>query len=110
MAITKAELVGRFATHLSVSKTKSAALFNLLAEIAVSELKHDHHAFVLPGIGRILTFKRRIRLSPNAPIYPFSERKSRTVFKLRVAKVMKDAVSIELHNVSSCFRLGTTRP
>ena len=90
--LTRKELVHHFAKELRLTSAQTTTLFALLAEIAVEETK-GKGLFVIPGIGRLVTIKRKIRLGRSPHTGPTIEIKTKTLVRFRVAKKAADRMA-----------------
>ncbi len=90
--LTRKELVQNFAKALHLTAAQTKAFFGLLAEIAVEETRAKG-VFIFPGIGRLVTIKRKLRLGRSPQTGQTIEIKSKTVIKFRVAKKAADCIA-----------------
>ena len=90
--MTKAELVRFVAEKLEWTTKQSAAIFDLLAAIALQETKKNGE-FTIPGIGKLVKAERKARLGRNPQTGETIKIKAKTVVKFRVAKVAKDTIA-----------------
>jgi nucleoid DNA-binding protein len=87
-----ARRVQHFARVLHMTRAQTKACFALLAETAVEETRAKG-VFVFPGIGRLVTIKRKIRLGRSPQTGQTIEIKSKTLIRLRVAKKAADFIA-----------------
>ena len=89
--MTKSQLVTYFAEHFELPKKTAAAFLDELAELAAKETKRVG-AFVLPGIGKLVKANRKARMGRNPSTGEPIKIPAKTVVKMRLAKVCKDAI------------------
>jgi nucleoid DNA-binding protein len=88
--MTKAELVKHVAEQIGLTVKQSKALVDLLGETAIKEAK-SNGIFAIPGIARMVTIERKLRLGRN-PHTPGIEKRTKTVVKFRVSKAVQEAI------------------
>jgi DNA-binding protein HU-beta len=91
--LTRKELVQHFAKALPLTVAQTKAFFALLAEIAIEETRAKG-VFVIPGIGRLVTIERKIRLGRSPHTGERIEIKSKTLIRFRVAKKFADRIAV----------------
>ena len=89
--MTKSQIVSHFAGKFVLSKKAAAAIIDEVAALAVSETKKAG-SFTLPGIGKLVLVKRKARMGRNPQTGKAIKIPAKTVVRMRVAKVAKDAV------------------
>jgi DNA-binding protein HU-beta len=90
--MTKAELVRFVAEKMELTSKQTAAIFDLLAEIAVQETRKNGE-FTIPGIGKLVKAQRAARIGRNPQTGEAIKIKAKTTVKFRVAKAAKDAIA-----------------
>jgi DNA-binding protein HU-beta len=90
--LTRKELVQRFAKALRLTAAQTKAFFALLAEIAIEETRAKG-VFVIPGIGRLVTIKRKIRVGRSPQTGERIEIKTKKLVRFRVAKKFADRIA-----------------
>ena len=90
----KSHLARTMATQLGFSTQKTAALLDMLAETAVSEINRTGE-FLIPGVGRLVKSERPARTGRNPQTGEEIEIEPQSTLKFRVAKGAKDAVAGE---------------
>ncbi len=89
--MTKAQIVAHFAGKFELSKRAVSGIFDELAALAYSETKKAG-SFTLPGIGKLVISKRKARMGRNPATGEEIKIPAKTVVKMRVAKVAKEAI------------------
>jgi DNA-binding protein HU-beta len=89
--MTKAQRVSHFAREFELSKRKAAAIFDEVASLAISETKKTG-SFTIPGIGKLVLLKRKARMGRNPATGAAIKIPAKTVVKMRIAKVAKEAI------------------
>jgi DNA-binding protein HU-beta len=89
--MTQAELVGHFATKFNLKRAQAKGVFDELAALAASEVKKNGE-FTIPGIGKVVTAKRKARTGRNPATGEAIKIAAKTVTKFRIAKALSDAV------------------
>ena len=89
--MTKAQIVGYFATKFEISKKVAAEMIEEMASLAISETKKNG-AFVIPGIGKSVISKRKARMGRNPATGEAIKIPAKTVVKIRIAKAFKEAI------------------
>ena len=90
--MTRKELVQYFAKALRLTAAQTKVFFALLAEIAIEETRAKG-VFVIPGIGRLVTIKRKVQLGRSPQTGKTIEIKSKTLIRFRVAKKAADRIA-----------------
>lgn len=88
-AMTKAQIVGRIADKAKITK---ATANNILDDIASLAAKEAKNGFTLPGIGKVVLVNRKARMGRNPQTGQPIRIPAKRVVRIRVAKVLKDAV------------------
>jgi DNA-binding protein HU-beta len=89
--MTKAQSVSHFAKKFELSKRNAAAILDEVASLAISETKNAG-SFTLPGIGKLVLVKRKARMGRNPGSGETIKIPAKTVVKMRIAKVAKEAI------------------
>ena len=89
--MTKAQSVSHFAEKFELSKRNAAAIFDEVASLAISETKKTG-SFALPGIWKLVLVKRKARMGCNPATGATIKIPAKTVVKMRIAKVAKEAI------------------
>lgn len=87
--MTKTQIVGRIADKAKITK---ATANNILDEIASLAAKEAKNGFTLPGIGKVVLVNRKARMGRNPQTGQPIRIPAKRVVRIRVAKVLKDAV------------------
>jgi DNA-binding protein HU-beta len=90
--LTGKELVQHFAKSLRLTAAQTKAFFAFLAEIAIEETR-SKGMFIIPGIGRLVTIKRKIRLGRSPQTGQTIEIKNKTLIRFRIAKKASDRIA-----------------
>ena len=90
--LSRKELIQHFAKALRLTEAQTKVVFQWFAEIAIEETR-DKGVFVMPGIGRLVRIKRRIRLGRSPQTGPTIEIKSKTLIRFRAAKKAADRIA-----------------
>lgn len=88
-AMTKAQIVGRISDKAKITK---ATANNILDDIASLAAKEAKNGFTLPGIGKVVLVNRKARMGRNPQTGQPIRIPAKRVVRIRVAKVLKDAV------------------
>jgi DNA-binding protein HU-beta len=88
----KSDLARTLAQELNLSTEKTAALLDMLAATAVSEINRTGE-FSIPGVGRLVKSERPARTVRNPQTGEEIEIEPQATVKFRVAKATKDAVA-----------------
>jgi DNA-binding protein HU-beta len=89
--MTKAQIVSHFAEKFELSKKTASGILEEVAALAVSETQKTG-SFILPGIGKLVLVKRKARMGRNPATGEAIKIPAKTVVKMRVAKVAKEAI------------------
>lgn len=90
-AMTKTQIVAHFAEKFGMPKKDAAAVVAEFASLAVAQTKKAGE-FTLPGIGKLVKQKRKARMGRNPATGEAIKIPAKTVVKMRLSKVCKDAV------------------
>jgi DNA-binding protein HU-beta len=86
------EIVAHFADKFSLKRADAKGILDELAALAAKEVKKSGE-FTIPGIGKVVTAKRKARSGRNPATGEAIKIAASTVVKVRVAKALKDAVA-----------------
>lgn len=89
--MTKAAVISHLADRSGLTKKQVAGLLDEVQTLAVREAKKSG-AFVLPGFGKVVLSNRKARMGRNPQTGEPIKIPARRVVKIRVAKVLKDAI------------------
>ncbi len=89
--MTKSQLLEAIAQKTGHSKKEIAAVLEVIANVAYSEVKKNGE-FSFPGIGKLVKKKRNARKGRNPATGEEIMIPAKTVVKFRVAKACKEAV------------------
>jgi DNA-binding protein HU-beta len=89
--MTKAQSVSYFAKKLELSKRTAAAILDEVAFLAISETRKAG-SFTIPGIGKLVLVKRKARMGRNPATGEAIKIPAKTVVKMRIANVAKEAI------------------
>jgi DNA-binding protein HU-beta len=89
--MTKGQSVSHFAEKFELSKRNAAAIFDEVASLAIYETKKTG-SFALPGIWKLVLVKRKARMGCNPATGATIKIPAKTVVKMRIAKVAKEAI------------------
>jgi DNA-binding protein HU-beta len=89
--MTKAQRVSHFAREFELSRRTAAAIFDEVASLAISETRKTG-SFTIPGIGKLVLLKRKARMGRNPATGAAIKIPAKTVVKMRIAKVAKEAI------------------
>ena len=90
-AMTKTQIVAHFAEKFGIPKKEAAAVVAEIADLAVAQTKKVGE-FTIPGIGKLVKQKRKARMGRNPATGEAIKIPAKTVVKMRLSKVCKDAV------------------
>jgi DNA-binding protein HU-beta len=90
--MSKTQVVAHFAQTFGMPRAMAKDLLQELAELAIKETK-TNGAFTLPGIGKFTKSERQARMGRNPRTGEPVQIPAKTVVKMRLAKVFKDAVN-----------------
>ena len=88
----KSDLARTMAAELNLPADKTAALLDMLAETAVSEINRTGE-FSIPGVGRLVKSERMARAGRNPQTGESIKIAPQSTVKFRVAKAAKDAIA-----------------
>ena len=89
--MTKAQIVQYFADKFEFSKKDAKIILDELADLATSQTKKVGE-FTIPGIGKLVKQKRKARKGRNPATGEVIKIPAKTVVKMRLSKICKDAV------------------
>jgi DNA-binding protein HU-beta len=89
--MTKTELQLALAEATQTSKKTAGVFLDTLSVLAYKEIKRNGE-FVLPGFGKLVKQKRKVRTGFNPKTQQKIKIPAKTTLKFRVAKVAKDTV------------------
>jgi DNA-binding protein HU-beta len=89
--MTKSQIVSHLAGKFELTKKTASGIIEEVAALAVSETKKTG-SFALPGIGKLVLVKRKARMGRNPATGEPMKIPAKTVVKMRVAKVAKEAI------------------
>jgi DNA-binding protein HU-beta len=89
--MTKSEIVTDFSEKFEIPKKQANEMLNYMAELACKQTKKVG-AFTIPGIGKLVKSKRKARWGRNPATGEKIKIPAKTVVKMRLSKVCKDAV------------------
>jgi DNA-binding protein HU-beta len=84
-------VVSHLADKSGITKKQVAGLLDEVQSLAVKEARKNG-AFVLPGVGKVVLSNRKARMGRNPQTGEPIKIPARRVVKIRVAKVLKDAI------------------
>ena len=89
--MTKSQIVSHFAEKFELTRKIASGVIEEVAALAVSETKKTG-SFTLPGIGKLVLVKRKARMGRNPATGEAIKIPAKTVVRMRVAKVAKEAI------------------
>ena len=89
--MTKSQVVAHFAEKFELPKKTAAAILDELSDLAVNQTKKVGE-FTLPGVGKLVKSKRKARIGRNPATGEQIKIPAKTVVKMRLSKVCKDAI------------------
>ena len=89
--MTKSQIVSHFAKKFELTRKTASGIIEEVAALAVSETKKNG-SFTIPGIGKLVLVKRKARMGRNPQTGKAIKIPAKTVVKMRVSKVAKEAV------------------
>ena len=89
--VTKNQIVTHFAEKFELSKKAASSIIDEMAALAVAETKKAG-VFTFPGIGKLVLSKRKARKGRNPATGEEINIPAKTVVKMRIAKVCKEAI------------------
>ena len=90
-AMTKTEIIQHFADTFELTKKDAKAILDEMANLATTQAKKVGE-FTIPGIGKLVKDKRKARKGRNPATGEEIKIPAKTVVKMRLSKVCKDAV------------------
>ena len=90
--MTQTEILSRLAETCNCKRTDVKAMFDALAEMAVSEVKANGE-FTVPGFGKLKKTNRKAREGRNPATGAIIKIPAKTTVKFSVGKAMKDSIS-----------------
>ena len=89
--MTKTQIAAHFAEKFELPKKTATAILEELAALAATETKKVG-AFTIPGVGKLVKAARKARIGRNPATGEPLKIPAKTVVKMRLAKVCKDAI------------------
>ncbi len=89
--MTQTEILSRLAETCNCKRTDVKAMFDALAEMAVSEVKANGE-FTVPGFGKLKKTQRKARDGRNPATGATIRIPAKTTVKFSLGKAMKDSV------------------
>lgn len=89
--MTKTEIINHLAETFEITKATAKAVIDDLGALAAKQTKATGE-FTLPGIGKLVKQQRKARMGRNPATGEAIKIPAKTVVKMRLAKVFKDAV------------------
>ena len=89
--MTKGQIVTHFAEKFEFSKKAASSVIDEMACLAIAETKKTG-SFTIPGIGKLVLSKRKARIGRNPATGEEIKIPAKTVVKMRIAKVCKEAI------------------
>jgi DNA-binding protein HU-beta len=89
--MTKTQIVDYLAERFAITKATSKAIIDELGSLAAKKTKALGE-FTIPGIGKLVKQKRKARKGRNPATGEEIKIPAKTVVKMRLAKIFKDAV------------------
>ena len=90
--LTQAQIVTKLAEQFEMPKKSVKEFLEGLADMAYQETKKNG-AFTVPGVGKLVLAKRKARWGRNPATGEKIKIKAKTVVKMRLSKVCKDAIA-----------------
>jgi DNA-binding protein HU-beta len=90
--MTQTEILSRLAETCNCKRTDVKAMFDALAEMAVSEVKANGE-FTVPGFGKLKKTQRKARDGRNPATGATIRIPAKTTVKFSLGKAMKDSIS-----------------
>lgn len=88
-SMSKSQIADHLAGKAGIAKKVAVQFLDDLAALAYKEAKH---AFVVPGIGKLVLANRKARMGRNPQTGEAIKIPAKRVVKFRVAKAAKDAI------------------
>jgi len=89
--MTKSQIVSHFSEKFELTRKIASGIIEEVPALAVSETKKVG-SFTIPGIGKLVLVKRQARMGRNPQTGKAIKIPAKTVVKMRVSKVVKEAV------------------
>jgi len=89
--MTKTQVISRMADNTGMTKTAVANFIEHYVSLATSETRKTGE-FVIPGIGKLVKSQRKARMGRNPATGEQIKIPAKTVVKMRLSKVCKDAI------------------
>ena len=89
--MTKSQVVTAMAERTSATKSAVVNFIDQYVALAVTETKKNGE-FVIPGIGKLVKSQRKARMGRNPATGEAIKIPAKTVVKMRLSKVCKDAI------------------
>ena len=89
--MTKSQIVSHFAEKFELTRKNASGIIEEVAALVVSETKKVG-SFTIPGIGKLVLVKRKARMGRNPQTGKAIKIPAKTVVKMRMAKVAKEAI------------------
>ena len=89
--MAKGQIVTYFADKFEISKKAASSIIDEMAMLAIAETKKTG-VFTFPGIGKLVLSKRKARKGRNPATGEEINIPAKTVVKMRIAKVCKEAI------------------
>jgi DNA-binding protein HU-beta len=90
--MTQTEILSRLAETCNCKRTDVKAMFDALAEMAVSEVRANGE-FTVPGFGKLKKTQRKAREGRNPATGATIQIPAKTTVKFSLGKAMKDSIS-----------------
>ena len=87
--LTKSQIVAELADKSGLTKTATAQILEIIAQLAYQNAKDT---FTLPGLGKLVLVNRAARIGRNPATGATIQIPAKRVVKFRVAKAAKDAI------------------
>ena len=87
--LTKSQIVAELADKSGLTKTATAQILEIIAQLAYQNAKDT---FTLPGLGKLVLVDRKARVGRNPATGETIQIQAKRVVKFRVAKAAKDAI------------------
>ena len=87
--LTKSQIVAELADKSGLTKTATAQILEIIAQLAYTNAKNT---FTLPGLGKLVLVDRAARMGRNPATGATIQIAAKRVVKFRVAKAAKDAI------------------
>jgi len=90
--MTQTEILSRLAETCNCKRTDVKAMFDALAEMAISEVRTNGE-FTVPGFGKLKKTQRKAREGRNPATGATIQIPAKTTVKFSLGKAMKDSIS-----------------